>query len=590
MFNDPINYRDPDSYISGFPFMSNDDLSAFLTANELSFSLEQLIYIRDYFKNEKKMFPTYNQIDFFDALNKIRQSQRKGYSIYSATSVSGGEAILETSKDLLSKRGAIKRKASGAMPLSFASEIASEYLSHIGCAEKSKYFSHANSRLSSDYYIHTDDDIPLFVYSNPNEQKQEQSQTQQQQNNTHNALVMLCPIENIDYNEYIARADAFLSLPEINVMVSDQTTVKAPYGIFELLMKETNGLYVNLSGIAEIKKNEYGKIVYLTSLLSACIGRRIFSTNSTSVGVLNRVAEAYSLRACIFAVRNNSNTLTFEAIKNPLFSFDFSFLQKLMSFTDYREYLFCDENNLPLGARKNVYLTDNKSSIRQTYRAERIMNFGKVMASATSRELDMSPHKSAAWAVVDAINSLLAKGVSKGSIALSIHYSLLCGTDDGIELGKNLAAILGAYRTMIELCVSDNSPQISYNTKNRAITVLASAKPPKRPIKSVFSNGNTHVYFYRLEFMENGLPNYEKHREFITYFYSLIEKDTVLSAFAINENLTTVLESAAQNTAIEAAEAFDISQFECSHGILFEICESVAPLDNIYYVGSTLEK
>ena len=43
-----------DSFVNGFTFMSNDELAAFLSANAYSFTLEQFIYIRDYFKNEKK--------------------------------------------------------------------------------------------------------------------------------------------------------------------------------------------------------------------------------------------------------------------------------------------------------------------------------------------------------------------------------------------------------------------------------------------------------------------------------------------------------------------------------------------------------
>ena len=73
---------------------------------------------------------------------------------------------MQTSKDLLSKSKTIKRTFSGAMTLSFASEIASEYLKHIGYAEKSNGFIPPQSINSYDYYIHTNDNTPLFVYSN----------------------------------------------------------------------------------------------------------------------------------------------------------------------------------------------------------------------------------------------------------------------------------------------------------------------------------------------------------------------------------------------------------------------------------------
>lgn len=586
MFNDYNGFRDPETYVNGFSFMSNDALLSFINANELSFSLEQMTYIRDYFRNEKKMFPTYNQILFFNEINKIRKAQKKGYSIYSATSTEGADAILEASKDLISKRRVIKKTFSGAMPLPFAAGIASEYLNQIGCAENARHFLPALSNSPSEYYIHTDDDIPLFIYSSANQGAQGASQSVI----THNSLIMLCPAEDMAYSTYIEKVNSLMALPEINAMISNQSTVSAPYGLFEYLMKESNGAFVNLSNIPEIPKNEFGKVESLSPLLSSCIGRRIFSTSGSSVGIINRIAEEFSLRVCVFGTRNYSNTISLDSIKSPTFSFDIQFLKTIMSFTEHREYTLSSESGSPLGARKNVYLTDNRNPTRQTYRAERILNFGKIMASAAARDLEVSPHKSAAFTVLDALNTLIAKGVSSSSITLMIHYSLLSGTDDSKELGKNLAAILGAYRTMIELCVSDIAPQISYTEKNRDIAVLAASNTAKNTVKSNFSSSGTNLYFYQIKETKDGLPDYGGYRAFVKYFYTLIEKDRVLSAFSINENIATVLKSAAQDTNINFDESFDWSALKSAHGILFETQESIPENDDIYRVGATFIK
>ena len=401
---------------------------------------------------------------------------------------------------------------------------------------------------------------------------------------------MLCPAEDMDYSAYIEKVNSFIALPEISTMISSQSTVSAPFGLFEYLMRESNGAFVNLSSIPEIPKNENGKVEYLSVLLSACIGRRIFSTSNGSVGIINRIAEEFSLRACVFGTRNYSNVISLDSIKNPTFSFEIQFLKNIMNFTEHHEYTFSSELNSPLGARKNVYLTDNRSVTRQTYRAERILNFGKVMASAAARDLDPSPHKSAAFAVLDALNTLVAKGVSKDSVALSIHYSLISGTDDSRELGKNLAAILGAYRTMIELCVSDVTPQICYSEKKREIVVLATSNSTRNAIKSNFSSSGTHLYFYQIKAMQSGLPDYTGYRAFIKYFYTFIEKDRVLSAFSINENIAAVLKNAAQDTNINFDESFDWSALRSSHGILFETQEIIPENDDIFYVGGTFVK
>ena len=573
-----------DSYVNGFTFMTKDELCAFIDKHTLSFSIDQALYIQSYFKNQKKMYPTYNQIYLFDAINKARKALKSDYSIYSATSAeSGAEAILEASKDLLSKSSVCKKRGFGAMPISFAASVASSYLKYIGLAEGNDAFEPTAKAPLSSYYIHTNDDIPLFAFSDANAPKQDETL-----NIPHyNALVMLCPMTDISYDEYNARALEFLSAPEISSVVAEHTTVSSEYGIFNILIKERQGVFVNLSNIPEVEKNENGKVVSLISLLSSCIGRHIFTTNYASAPIINRIASAYSLSAIVFAVRNDSRMMTLEAIKNPSFTFDFDFLQALMNFKDHREYIFSNENNQPLGSRQSVFLTDNRADVRQTHRAEKILNFGKVMASATSRSLISAPHKTASIAVLDAITSLAAKGISKNSITLFIAYSLLGSTDDPLELGKNLAAILGAYRSMTELCVADAERVISYDSKKRDITVLAVAPPPIRKIKSSFGEYGTYIYFLPYQYDESGMPDYNEYRESLSFYYSLIEKDNVLSAFAINENLFTILENADLSSSFKPYAELDRSSLCLAHGILFESDVQLSYQNGLLFLGGT---
>ena len=604
MTNDYNGFTAPEgvNYINGFSYMSNDDLAALISTHGLSFSLEQMIYIRDYFRNVKKIFPTYSQLFFFDEINKIRKSQKNDYAIYSATSRDGATPILEASRDLLSKRGVINRRSFGAMPISSASEIASEYLKHVGCAQNTRLFAPAKSTSSAQYYIHSDEDAPLFTYT--------ESPSTIEATSIHNTLAMLCPTDEfMGYDAYCESASAFTSLPEIYSIISEKSTVKAPYGIFEFLAKESSGVFVNLSTIPEIEKDDSGRVTDLRSAFNSCIGRFIFSTSNTSIGVLNRIAEQYSLKICIFAIRNNSLSMTFDSVKNPIFSFDFGFINAIMGFKEHKEYIFSDESDAPLGERISVYLTDSTSLIRQTHRAEKILNFGKVIASATGRVLNASPHRSAAIAIVDVINTLVAKGAPKDAISLSIHYTLLGGTDDSIELGKNLAAILGAYRSMIELCVSDSEPQINYSKHKRSIVALASAKTPIRPIGSCFKESGSHLYFYELKFSEDGLPDYKQYRAFLKLFYSLIENDAVHSAFAINENLSSAIQGASTGACIDFNLDIDAQSLQGAHGVLFELNKPLdlkadtsnaifksdgknlnRILDDIFYIGRTCEK
>ena len=600
-YNPNISPEELNGFIGGFSFLSNDELSEFISIYNLSFSLEQMIYIRDYFKNVKKMFPTYNQIFFFDEINKIRKSEKKNYSIYSASGVEGTEPILRASKDLLAKRNAINRSVIGAMPISFAAEIASEYLKHIDYSQAAPLFTPANNKINSRYYIHTDNGTPLFTYG--------AQEATSRSSAAHNVTAMLCPAYDMSYSEYVSHVEEFFSTPEIAEITSERATVKSPYGIFEILLNESEGVFVNLASIPEIEKNDSDKVTDLRSAINSCIGRHIFSASNIAIGILSRIADEHNLKVFIFAVKNSSHSLTFESTKNPMFSFDFDFIKAITNFTEHREYTFGNEIDFPIGEKKRVYLTDMTNSANQTYNAERLFNFGKHVACATARKLDKSPYKTSALAIVDAINALIAKGVSKNAISLSIHYSLLCGTDNSTELGKNLAAILGAYRSMMELCVSDTSPQISYNKNERSSVALASSKAPIRPIRSAFSNKNTHIYFYELKYDGDGLPDYEKYRVFIKFFYSLIEQNSVLSAFSVNENILNILQSASTDVSLSFNPDLSTESLSLSHGMLFETNYKL-PLNldgidgifddidgnlhfisnDIFYVASTSEK
>ena len=58
MFNNSNYFIGLNNYINGFIFLSRDELSIFATANGLSFSIDELLFIQNYFKNFyfKKLF------------------------------------------------------------------------------------------------------------------------------------------------------------------------------------------------------------------------------------------------------------------------------------------------------------------------------------------------------------------------------------------------------------------------------------------------------------------------------------------------------------------------------------------------------
>ena len=585
MFNDIDLEGLLNSKIDNFTNMNKEELLAFAESYDFSLSYELMLYIQSYFKNKVKAQPTYNQMRFFNGINKILIEQKKDFSIYSANSQSGNSNyIIETSKDLIQKHNVCQAKTFGAMPISVAANVACDYHKYIGTDTALELFTPANDSNVSSFYIHTENDIPLFtLYSDSNNSQKSTAVSDK------NAWVMLCPLPNDELFNYENFSNEFLKLDEIERLIENVSKVPQDFGLLEIIKKETDGIFLNLANIPEIEKNENGKVLYLESLLNDCKDRYIFTAPALSVAAIDRIAHEYGLRACIFAIRNTTKAITYDIIKSPELSVGFDFFDYIFNFKEHRKYTFSDEAIEDLDNKVPVYLTDKTAPARRTYRAERILRFNKVISTATARKLYNAPFKSAAISVLDAISALIAKGVSKSEIKLSIAYNFPCGTDDSIELGKNLAAILGAYRSTIELCVSSTPSKIAYTKTPRSITCLASAKPPIKNINGYFCEEGSSIFFISFKYLDDGCPDYNAYRKMIRYYSDCLESDFVLSAFAINENIEEVIKNASQTASLIFDESFNINDFSMTHGLLFELKkEASSAFEDAILVGSPI--
>lgn len=568
MNNEAYTNFNPDAMVPNFLTMKKEELEALALSNGFSFTADHLIFIQNYFKSAKGRAPTYNQLRLFDSINKIRISKKNDFSIYKATAnCDTVDYIIETSKDLLQKRSVCQKKNYSAMPLSVAATVASDYHKYIGTNVNVAFFRPPSSAPHSNYCIHTGNKKPLLYLYEPSEEASKAPSGAPNATNK-NAFVLLSPI-GLSSEEYTQKALEFIRLGEIKNAISEHTVINGDFGILDVLVKETNGIYINLSAIPELERDTNGKVIDLSALVYACKERHIFTVTSTSVAMIDRIAREYGLCASILAIRNPSGLLETDVVKSPYLSVSFDFLRAFMSFKEFRAYTFSQENKNAPDKAIPIYLTDETAPELRSWRAEKILKFNKVITTATARELISSPFRTSAITVIDAITALVSKGVPKSSITLSIAYSLLGGTDDTIELGKNLAAILGSYRSMIELCVSDNEPIISYDSARRSIVCVAYAPNNQKNFGNSFC-GNGEVYFLPLRFTEDGCPDYTLYRDSLNLFCDLIDRELILSAFPINENLKAVISNASQSITLTPTEDFFAEEFTLSHGILFE--------------------
>ena len=578
---------DIESYVNNFLSAYKVELMKISSENGFSFLEEELLFIQSHLRDKKKALPTYNQLNFFSEISRIRQQEKTTCAISSVATNSPKESIIfETAKDLLEKKNICQEKIFGATPLAFTSHTASEYLRYIDCAEKDVFFVPSEKAQQTSYYIHTSDRIPLFSLTDTENQKDKQKK--EEPTTKKNAIAILSPKFEMSQEEYKQKAESFFSSHAGQFYISNYKAITGAFGLFGILAKENDGILVNLLNIPAIEKDENGKISSITSLLGTFENRYIFDLDPINTMVLNHVAEEFGLSVSSFAIRDSSGLFSLVRLNCPAFCFKTEFLLDLINFKESKKYVFSDESEKAIDSKNPVFLTSNKADGRHTYSAEKVLMFTKVIASATSRKLKNSPYKTASIAVLDAITSLVSKGVAKDTITLSIHYSLLSQTDDPLELGKNFSAILGAYRTMIELCVSDFEPQISYSSTKRSITVTASAKPPYKKLDNRFAEKESFIYFLPISYDDDGNPDYEKYRYMLKYFYLLFEKDAILSSFSVNENLSSVILNASQRNNISFFEDINSAELSSSHGILFETYKELPFENTLIAIGKNI--
>lgn len=578
---------DFESLATNFLSADKTELMNFSKSNGFSFAEAELLYIQSHLRFQKKALPTYNQLNFFNQISLIRQQIRQDYSISSASTNADASVIMQTARDLLEKKKVLqKKKSSDPMSLCEASNIASEYLRYIDCAENNGHFLPYSQAENQQYCIHTGNK-PIFSLAEPKDLSNLNNAQAAPTNSEKTAIAVLTPTKALSKDEYLEKALAFFSVSDVKPHVGNYKIVNTPFGLFDFLLKEKDGISVNLANLPQTKKNEIGRATDISDILYACKDSYIFELNPLSIPYLSFFSSSLGLTLSVFAIRNFSKLFTLEKATSPAFCFRFDFLSTLTKFQDARPYALTDEASEPIGCKNPIFLTDKKANPPRAFSAESILSFTKNIASATSRITQDSPYKTSAIATLDAINALVAKGISKSSISLSIHYTLLSGTDDPSELGKNFAMILGAYRTMLELCVADSRPQIEYSKNQRSIAVVASSKHNARKVKSAFGNKESLVYFLPIRYDSYGLPDYQKYRFSNKLFFILLENDAVLSSFTVNENMANVISNAAKGAYFEYSDTVNIESADFSRGILFETHEELS-YDDLIFVGKNI--
>ncbi|MGQ1944250.1 phosphoribosylformylglycinamidine synthase [Ornithobacterium rhinotracheale] len=246
---------------------------------------------------------------------------------------------------------------------------------------------------------------------------------------------------------------------------------------------------------------------------------------------------------------------------------------------------------MPLGGKYQV--TPALASVHTL--PVRNKNTSTVSMASWGYDVDLSsenPLLGGAYAVVESVAKIVAAGGKREDVRLSFQeYFERLGTDEN-KWGIPLASLMGSLDAQLNFEIAaiggkDSMSGTFHDLKvpPTLISFACCAGELKNVISPEFKAEGNHLYLFKHEPLENGMPNYEQLKSAYTQIHQLIEKGEIVSAQIVkNGGLASALALMAFGNKLGANVQFEGDWFSPMHGSL--ILESKTELNDFQKIGS----
>ncbi|MBV7441908.1 phosphoribosylformylglycinamidine synthase [Weeksellaceae bacterium TAE3-ERU29] len=201
-----------------------------------------------------------------------------------------------------------------------------------------------------------------------------------------------------------------------------------------------------------------------------------------------------------------------------------------------------------------------------------------------------------AYAVVESVAKIVATGGKREDIRLSFQEYFERLGENAEKWGKPLSSLLGALDAQLnfEIAAIGGKDSMSgtfgdIHVPPTLISFACCAGDLKNVISPEFKKSGNHIYLFRHEPKENGMPNYEQLNKAYAEIHSLIEEGKVVSAQIIkNGGLSTALAQMTFGNKLGAEVSFSGDLFLPMHGSL--ILESNVALEGFEELGQVISE
>lgn len=488
----------------------------------LTMTVEDLQYLQKHFSTQEKRDPYLDEIYFFDDLVRRCRTTYASAAITAATI--RHPDVTETYRDLLEKNRVLPFSE---VPLTVARvlRVASMYLNRIGIAPISRALGFDEA------------ERPLFTYGATQESAVSfgalPEATPKKSLPPKTALVLLCAKKECADPDKARRS--LLSSPFGKAKILMHKTVE-PAGIAVTVCRMAKGVFLDLNPLPPLTCPDF------SALSGAFAGEMLVALATEEVSALLAQADALGLQAYYCAGVLADSHLTIRMKNGNQITYQSELLTALADSMLQVCAETPEENLLTVLSHTPLLLHPDCPVFAPKALSAPLTADGKCF-SVVATDADENPFSVGVNTLLNTLLPLLAQGISHQKISLSLRFSIPTEDTSPAGIGRALSLMLGAYRVMMELCITDvNSVICPAKDGKYALHAVAFAATSKQENASHTVLG-AQVYLLSFRRTPTGLPDFADFRAMCKTVSDLHRKKKPIAALPVSGRVSDAVRS-----------------------------------------------
>ena len=282
---------------------------------------------------------------------------------------------------------------------------------------------------------------------------------------------------------------------------------------------DSRGLLYAILSLACGALIDTSELVELKDLVLSYHGEHIVAVAPEKVGEMLALAQGNGLSANVIATATATPSVRFNYLCDTV-NLRSGFLRRLFA---YKKGFVAECASEAFVPTEYIPLISSIGALEDT-----VSYNGHIIAAKCAKQCSFV---NGINTVLDSVFSLLSKGVDRRRISISLNVSA-----NAQNASSALAAILGAYRVVMELCLPIGSSKISFSDNEHIFCAAYAEDECNNVCRESFSSDNLYLLSFK-RFSNTSpelMPDFEEIRKMCDFLYSSISSKTFSTVYPIN--------------------------------------------------------